>query len=766
MPDYDFRNLSPIDFEVLVRDLIQEELRIRLESFKVGRDKGIDFRYCPNKDQNLIVQAKRYIDTDYRSLFRALKRDEVPKVKQLNPSRYILAISLGLTPVQKDNIVSLFQPFILSPSDVFAREDLNGLLYRHPKIERQHFKLWMASAAIFEEILNSKLKNASRDELEKIRAHAKFYVQNESFRKALKILDTHNFCIIAGIPGIGKTILAEMICLYFVNLGYEAVKVTGDISEASGLDYIHQKRLFYYDDFLGQTSLLDKLNKNEDQRLLDFIQAIQRSKISKLILTTREYILNQARRVYEKLAMTRFDLQTFIIDLSYYTRRIRAQILYNHIYFSDLTSHFKKKILENKRYIEIIDHPNYNPRIIQFMTDPLRLSGVQPSEYWKIFRSNLDNPKDIWKHAFEEQLSQEARNLLLVMSTLPKEVFMEDLEKAFDVFHNKYAKNHGCDIRGVDFEHAIRELESSFVISKKSRERTVVQFVNPSIQDFMTQYIIEQHRCYKDLIDCSIFHEQISWLWDIYQSNIERIGLFYGVDDIAGGIIGRLQFTMPGPSCQLVNYTGPGGSMYKDVWPICFEDRAILLAKIAAATNGPAVQSLFDHVVTKLIELMSNKTANREGLVRLLRAAKLAGVLKEYKREPFLQAAKEFIINGIKYINEYRACADFLTDFSRILNEEELEIIKSSFKKFSCDLDSYESDPDIIRADVEELRSIGMLLCIDTSSEELRLENRAAEIEEETSLVAEPDYDNFETSREIDYCSDEDIKSMFSTLGY
>lgn len=126
--------------------------------------------------------------------------------------------------------MSLFQPFILNPSDVFAREDLNGLLNRHPRIERQHFKLWMASTAIFEEILNTKLKNASRDELEKIRAHAKFYVQNDSFRKALRILDTHNFCIIAGIPGIGKTILAEMICLYFVNLGYEAVKVTGDIS--------------------------------------------------------------------------------------------------------------------------------------------------------------------------------------------------------------------------------------------------------------------------------------------------------------------------------------------------------------------------------------------------------------------------------------------------------------------------------------------------------------------------------------------------------
>jgi hypothetical protein len=381
MPDYDFHNLSPIDFEILVRDLLQEELGVRLESFKAGRDQGIDFRYCPSKDEKLIVQAKRYVDTDYKTFFRGLKRDEVPKVQRLNPSRYILATSLGLTPLQKDELLVLYKPFIITAGDVLGCEDINDLLARHPKIERQHFKLWMTSTVVLEQMLNSKIQNASRDELEKIQEHAKYYVKNESFGKGLKVLDEHNFCIIAGTPGIGKTILAEMLALHFVNLGYEVVKVTEDISEATGLDYVHQRRLFYYDDFLGQTSLSEKLNKNEDQRLLDFIQALRRSKVSKLILTTREYILNQARMVYEKLQSTRFNLQTFIIDLSFYTRKIRAQILYNHLYFSELSNSFKQAILADEGYIKIIDHPNYNPRIVQFMTDPLRIANVSPKQY-------------------------------------------------------------------------------------------------------------------------------------------------------------------------------------------------------------------------------------------------------------------------------------------------------------------------------------------------------------------------------------------------
>ena len=126
--------------------------------------------------------------------------------------------------------------------------------------------------------MHGKIKNVSKDALEKIRLHARYYVQNKSFSEALAILKDHNFCIVAGIPGIGKTMLAEMLLLYFVDANYEAVKVIGDISEATTLDHSTYARVYYYDDFLGQHSLGEKLNKNEDAKLLDFIKTIETSK--------------------------------------------------------------------------------------------------------------------------------------------------------------------------------------------------------------------------------------------------------------------------------------------------------------------------------------------------------------------------------------------------------------------------------------------------------------------------------------------------------
>jgi len=186
MTDYDFKSLSPIDFEILVRDLLQEDFKVRLESFKTGQDQGIDLRYCSDSDHTLIIQCKHYVESSYSDLLRQLKIHELEKVKRLSPNRYILATSLGLNPNQKQKIMKLFEPFILSPSDIYGKNDLNNLLTRFPRIEKQNFKLWLASITIFEEILHSKVRNVSRDALENIEHMPSYMYKMKVFSKHLE----------------------------------------------------------------------------------------------------------------------------------------------------------------------------------------------------------------------------------------------------------------------------------------------------------------------------------------------------------------------------------------------------------------------------------------------------------------------------------------------------------------------------------------------------------------------------------------------------
>jgi len=65
---YNFRTLSPIDFELLVRGLLQAELGITMESFGHGKDGGIDFRFSV-ADQDVVVQAEHHIEGGHEVFF-------------------------------------------------------------------------------------------------------------------------------------------------------------------------------------------------------------------------------------------------------------------------------------------------------------------------------------------------------------------------------------------------------------------------------------------------------------------------------------------------------------------------------------------------------------------------------------------------------------------------------------------------------------------------------------------------------------------------
>lgn len=152
MGEYDFTAcLSPIDFELLSKDLLEAELGINLENFREGKDGGIDLRYAPARKSakatgklatdppQLIVQCKRY--STFSNLKSELKNSELPKIAKLKPDRYILTTSASLSPQQADELRDVLMPFVHSTGDIYGRERLNSILSEHHEIERRHIKL-------------------------------------------------------------------------------------------------------------------------------------------------------------------------------------------------------------------------------------------------------------------------------------------------------------------------------------------------------------------------------------------------------------------------------------------------------------------------------------------------------------------------------------------------------------------------------------------------------------------------------------------------
>lgn len=90
------KNLSPIDFEDLCRDLAQVETEKRFSAFGSGPDGGIDGRHSLGEG-TVILQCKHYESSAFSSLKIAAKK-EVEKIKKLAPKRYLFFTSQSLTP--------------------------------------------------------------------------------------------------------------------------------------------------------------------------------------------------------------------------------------------------------------------------------------------------------------------------------------------------------------------------------------------------------------------------------------------------------------------------------------------------------------------------------------------------------------------------------------------------------------------------------------------------------------------------------------------
>jgi len=524
---YDFKTLSAYDFELLVRDLLQKKLGIVLESFKSGRDGGVDLRYALSADDSLVVQCKHYAETGYSGLLFALKKEN-SKVNRLAPNRYCIATSVPLSPANKQEIRAIFEPHCKIDEDILGIEDLNNLLTLYPDIERNHYKLWLTSTTVLERIVHSDVYNQTLLLVESIQRKARLYVQNSSFFDALKLLRSYKYCIISGNPGIGKTFLAEMLLLEHICQGFEPVVVRSHISEAFKLLKASTKQVFYYDDFLGQTGWEDKLEKNEEQSILDFVAYVRDHEHAVFILTTREYILQQARTVYEKLHAADFDHAKCIIELGSYTRRNKAHILLNHVFFSDLTPEHKNALVRKKSLLAIVDHRNYSPRIVEWMSGVQNIRDCTPAEYPNVFISTLNDPENLWRHAYRNHLSPAARSMLLVLYSFQGSVDLEDLREAYEAFRRLEAQQLSAMRAANEFTTVLDELEGSLIRCERNAYSVAVAFHDPSVRDFLEKHMSINSDQALILCDSLVFYDQFRGAFTphatLYQRNPTRIG--------------------------------------------------------------------------------------------------------------------------------------------------------------------------------------------------------------------------------------------------
>ena len=527
MDSFDLGRLTDHEFEEVCRDLFSDLLGVPLEIFPRGRDRGIDLRSVANGSLT-VVQCKHRPGSTPAQLVAHLIKEELPKVTDLKPDRYIIATSTGVTVKGKEELVTSFAPYLRTTGDIHGVHEIVAALRSRPELVERHFRLWLSSTAVLQTLLNKAQHQRSALLKRRLSDVAATFVAHDGFERARVTLSAQHVCVLSGIPGVGKTTVALMLAAWLMGKGYEVYEVSQDIDEINDLWREDVPQVFLYDDFLGQTTLESVLNKNEDSRLLTVIRAIEEAPEKALVMTSRDYILGHAAQRYERLAGPDLAGATEVIHLTDLDVSVRGQILYNHVDRSAVPADQKRRFAEPEVWRPIVEHRNFNPRLIE---ETLRLAKRQEGDVAAAMLENLNSPRKIWERIVENQLTEEAVQILEVLFTL-QSASLAELEESWSWYRQELKK--GAEPRA--FRNALRVVEGTML----TIDGDVITFHNPSIADYLRYHLNEGRSHIKELLGAVIDIRQLRHLIDAAEM-ADGANIRTRLMDCSGWVLGALR---------------------------------------------------------------------------------------------------------------------------------------------------------------------------------------------------------------------------------
>lgn len=520
---YNLKNLNDYEYEVLCLDVMSKILKKKLYRFAKGKDGGIDI--C-NEIHNpkIIIQVKQYSNSKYSNLKSVIKNEELEKIKKICPDEYYLCTSMELTRENKKELYEILTPYIKEVTNIIDGVQMNDFLEQEENIDivKKNYKLWINSTNVLSLINNKNIFIDCDELMYDIENHIKSFVETEGYVEAYNKLNKENIIIIIGGPGVGKSTISKMILLKYASDGYK-VRYTTDnnisnIKNILSMDN-DSKEMVLLDDFLGQHYL--NLKESEPNELKTLLSFIHRNKNKKLILNSRITILNEAKNRYINFneLIEEYETNTYLINLDNMKKVEKAKILYNHMFFNNIPREHFINIKEDKRYLNIVKHKNYNPRIIEYVTKKNRYKSIASKQYYNYIMNNLDNPKDVWKDEFENRIEQIYKYKIL--SKEIKELVILAFERSYENINSPQEKREYGNMI-INFIKN-NEMVEFYNLDQVLHDTYKMNFILQKLElDDLENFIDEYIEVYLDIIDSNEINNMIKLFKQYIIAEIEN----------------------------------------------------------------------------------------------------------------------------------------------------------------------------------------------------------------------------------------------------
>lgn len=507
---FDYNLLDDLEFESLSRDIMSRKLGKELYQFPRGRDGGIDI--CDDKlSPKIIIQVKHYSNSTVSNLISSLKKEK-DKIQDLNPENYYVFTSLGLTHQRRKEIIEMFPNYMNSLENLITKDEIDVFLNdpSNTDILNKHYELWIPSVNILSQYLSKAVNNDSYALLSDIEDKKEYYVKTHAYEQALKHIRDKNILLLLGNPGIGKTTLCEMIVLeYLINeyqLIYASTNNLKSVKE-SILQSSQNKQIILLDDFLGHHYLkIDDTKSSELKMLISFIKTLDNTK---LLLNSRVTILNEAVQSdikFRELYGNYIDYE-FRIDKNSISFEERYKIFENHLTYNEVPKNYHKYLMVDDRYLDIISHKNFNPRIVEYVAHKRNTTGETEESYYDFILSKLDNPKDVWQDEFENRIEPIDRIFLYTLYSISEgKATAEDIKLAFE---NRISREVFIDKTINNYERVSKRLSNALIRITDGFYGLEVSIINASLSEYIHKALQDNVEEQRKILENAYFYDQI-----------------------------------------------------------------------------------------------------------------------------------------------------------------------------------------------------------------------------------------------------------------
>jgi hypothetical protein len=370
-PEYELHTLGWHAFQDLCATVLREVWGQSVQSFADSNDGGRDGAFYGRwrdtteavelPEGPLVLQCK-FIARRDTTLTLSVIDGELAKVRRL--------VDRGLC----KSYVLMSNARVTGESEAAIREALSGQGVEHPLVlagnwlnqaiaMNQRLRMYVPRVyglGDLSKILDERAYAQARALLDYLQEDLSTFVVTNAYRQAAKAVEDHGFCLLLGEPAVGKSVIAATLAMTAVDSWQSlTVKVDGPGDIVTHWDPHEPNQFFWADDAFGPIRHDRAMTDDWARRLPKVMAAIKGG--AKVVLTSRDYIYRDARRLLKEYAYPLLHERQVVIDVADLSQSERRQIVYNHVRLGDQPKEFRTAI--KSRLADAADQEPFRPEV-------------------------------------------------------------------------------------------------------------------------------------------------------------------------------------------------------------------------------------------------------------------------------------------------------------------------------------------------------------------------------------------------------------------